>query len=127
MYVYEKQFKNFYICIPLSSFLMGLNKKFFKKRKDDNKKIAKQRIKSLLEFATVMFSKDSALSNRYITLTNKISSKFRVSLPFSQKRLFCKKCKVYLRPSVNSRVRVRKGLIVQYCMNCKTYNRKSYK
>jgi len=85
--------------------------------------IAKHRIKKLFLEADKIFSKSPRLANRYVLLARKLAMKFNISLLKSQKRKFCKHCYVYLKPGVNSRVRIHKSRVIIYCEKCKKYTR----
>lgn len=101
-------------------------KQFYKKKAQDNKKIAKERIAILFSEAEKVFPSDKTLADRYVELARKISMKFNVRFTSEQKRRFCKHCYSYLVPSVNSRVRVRDKMIVNYCLVCKRFNKFGY-
>jgi ribonuclease P protein subunit RPR2 len=101
-------------------------KQFYKKKAQDNKKIANERIEILFVEAEKVFPDDKILSNRYVEMARKISMKYNVSLSSEQKRRFCKHCYSYLVPSVNSRVRVRDKMVVNYCLVCKRFNKFGY-
>jgi|SRR3989344_4829863 len=85
--------------------------------------IAKHRIRKLFSEADKIFSKNSKLADRYIELARKIGMKMNVRLPKRFKRKFCKHCYHYLKPGVNSRVRIHKHRVIIYCLNCKKYTR----
>jgi len=93
------------------------------KRKEDIKKIALTRIKKLFEEADDVFFKNKKLANRYVTLARKISMKSNLKMPKELKRKFCKHCYSYLKPGVNSRIRINRGKVIIYCLNCKKYTR----
>ena len=86
-------------------------------------KIAKERIRVLFDQAKEVYKEDPKLSDRYVELARKIAMKFKVRIPSDLKRLFCKHCYCYLVPSKNCRVRLQKGKVVYYCLNCKKYMR----
>lgn len=100
-----------------------MRKYLFKKQKEEQKKIAKDRIIILFKQAEKMFNKDKNLSNRYIHLAREISMKYKVKIPKELKRRFCKHCYSYLMPGKNLRVRNRDGKIVYSCMECKKFMR----
>jgi len=85
--------------------------------------IAKHRIKKLFSEADKIFSKSPKLADRYVELARKIAMKLNLSLLKSQKRKFCKHCYSYLKPGINSRIRIHKSRIIIYCKNCKKYTR----
>ncbi|MCK5459476.1 MAG: hypothetical protein KAI20_06260 [Thermoplasmatales archaeon] len=94
------------------------------KKKELQKKIAKQRIQRLFLLAEHYALCDRLkLSDRYVFLARKISMKYLVPMPNKFKRRFCKQCYSYLLPSVTCRIRIHKGRIVTYCNKCKKYTR----
>jgi len=91
--------------------------------KQEQKKIALDRIKKLFEEAKGVFSENKALANRYVQLARTISMKAKVKIPSELKRRYCKYCHTYLVPGVNSRVRTREGKVVIACLECKRFVR----
>jgi len=102
-------------------------KRKYKKKPKKQREIALERIRILFKQAREMFKKDPKLSNRYVYLARKIAMKYKIKIPSELKKKFCKHCYAYLVPPVNCRVRVQKGKVVYYCMNCKKYMRFPYK
>ena len=90
---------------------------------NNNIKIARERIKILFEQADKIFKKSPKLSNRYVELARKIAMKVNYRLPKYLKRKFCKHCYSYLKPGVNSRIRIHKNKVIIYCKDCKKYTR----
>ena len=94
------------------------------KNKEQQKKIAKQRIQQLFFLAEhYALCGRLNLSDRYVFLARKISMRYLTPIPKKFKRLFCKHCYSYLLPSVTCRTRIHKGKIITYCTNCKKYMR----
>ena len=91
--------------------------------KAKQKEIAKERIKTLFKQAREQFSKNKALSNRYVTLARKLAMKARIRMPKEFKRRYCKHCYKYLQPGVNSRTRTRDGKVIISCLECKKFMR----
>ena len=85
--------------------------------------IAKHRIRKLFSEADKVFSTNKKLADRYVELARKIGMKMNVRLPKKLKRKFCKYCNHYLKPGVNSRVRIHKHRVIIYCMGCKKFTR----
>ncbi|MBU0628158.1 MAG: ribonuclease P [Nanoarchaeota archaeon] len=52
-----------------------------------------------------------------------LSMKYKLKLPKDLKRQLCKNCGSILIPSVNCRVRLNKGRLISYCMECKKFTR----
>ena len=85
---------------------------------------AKKRIKELLKQAA---SADKELAERYVKIARDIAKKFKVRIPASLKKKFCKHCGSYFRLGDNCRVRINEGKMVYYCKECKHYMRFPYK
>jgi ribonuclease P protein subunit RPR2 len=105
----------------------GENKDKFKARKSSFQDVARKRIAELFLRAEEMFSEDSALSNRYMELARKLSTKYKVAFSKAQKARFCKVCGAFLVQGENARVRLSKGNIVVSCNICKGVKRFKYK
>jgi ribonuclease P protein subunit RPR2 len=91
--------------------------------KDKQKEIAKQRVMDLFKQADEVFSDNKALANRYVKVARDIAMSVKLKMPREIKRKYCKHCYSYLKPGVNSRVRMRPGKIVIACLNCKKFMR----
>lgn len=98
-------------------------KRIFRIRKEENKKIAKERMYKLFGQAEEIYKEDSKLADRYVQLARKIQMKYRIRMPSELKRKFCRHCLHFLVPSVNCRVRLQKDHIVYYCLDCKKFMR----
>ncbi len=95
----------------------------YKKKKQEQKKIAQERIDTLFQQAKKAFSKDPALADRYVALARKIAQKHRVRIPSQYKRRFCRHCYSYLVTGMNARTRIRDKFIVTFCEKCKRYSK----
>ena len=86
--------------------------------KDQNKRIARERIVILFEEA----SKNKTKAQRYVELARKLAMKYKVRMPNGLNKKYCKHCYSYFN-SENSRVRIRNGKRTVYCNSCKKFNR----
>jgi len=102
-------------------------KRKYQRKPAEHTAIAKERIAELFEQAGRAFKEDKKLANRYVELARKISMKYKARIPSELKKRFCKNCHSYLVPSVNCRVRVSKGKLIYYCLECKHFMRLQYK
>lgn len=93
------------------------------KKRNSDKELAIEKIKTLFSEAEKQFSKNPKLSNRYVDLARKISMKFNIRMPKELKRKFCKHCYSYLVPDKNCRVRIHKSRVIYSCLNCKKFMR----
>jgi len=91
--------------------------------KQEQKKIAKERVKILFQNAEQIFPKNSDRANRYVELARKIAMKVNLRLLKSQKRKFCSHCYTFLKTGVNARIRTRDKKLIIYCQKCKKYTR----
>ncbi|MEM0231025.1 MAG: ribonuclease P protein component 4 [Candidatus Woesearchaeota archaeon] len=85
---------------------------------------AKRQISELLTLS--LSEKNPALARRYVALALRISQKYKVKIPTELKGKFCKKCYSPLIPGRNLRVRLRKGRISYFCLNCGNIKRHPY-
>lgn len=86
-------------------------------------KIARNRIKFLFQHANEVFKEDGNLADRYVKTARRIAMKYKIRLPSSLKKRFCKHCHKYLVHGVNCRVRIHKHRVIYYCFGCKHYMR----
>ena len=96
-----------------------------KKQKEKAHKAAEETIRTLFREAEA--TKNRKLADRYAELARKISMKAKVKLPLGFKRRICKHCHKFLVPGENCRIRVSKGKVVYYCLNCRHFMRFPYK
>lgn len=82
------------------------------------KKIAKERIRILFKEAERIFPKHKDLANRYVELARRIGMKYKVRVPKHLKRKFCKYCYRFIRPGVNSNVRIKNKKVIHHCNEC---------
>ena len=90
-------------------------------------RIALERIAELFLQAEKNFVEYPKLSDRYVVLARKIAMRYKVRFNDFQKRLFCKGCSSYLKPGVNSTLRLVSGRIVLRCVSCGHVRRFGYK
>ncbi len=102
--------------------------KYYKKNKENQKKIAKQRIKRLFTLAEKQaFNGKYNLSDRYVKIARKLSMKYLVPIPKEYKRFFCKHCYSYFHPDITCRMRISGGKIILFCKKCRKYTRIPFK
>ena len=46
------------------------------------------------------------LSQRQASIARRISSKYKIRMPYNLRMVFCKKCKSFIAPGINSRIRL---------------------
>jgi len=93
------------------------------------KKIARERIKILLDLAKKEVRKNPDRARRYIELARTIGKRYNVRLTKKQKESFCKYCNTPLIPGYTSKVWIdsKTKTIVVKCLNCNKIFRKPYK
>ncbi len=87
-----------------------------KRDKKIEKELAMSRIEKLLKLAENVKFEDYELARRYVELSRRIASRYRVRIP-RELRNFCKKC-FYPYRHDRIRVRVKKDRVIITCLNC---------
>jgi len=85
--------------------------------------IASKRIETLFEQA----EKRPSFAKRYVSLARKMASRHKVRIPQKWKSRFCKACSAFLIPGRNAVIRMRSGIQVITCLECKTVKRRPVK
>lgn len=84
-------------------------------------KIAKERIRILLQQAEETYPQDPQLAQRYADLARKIAKRNRTHIPPDLRRRICPKCKAYQVSGATSRTRIRQRRephIATTCLKC---------
>ena len=95
--------------------------------KEKNAKIRETAERQIRELFRQAESARQELADRYVKLAWSLSTKTKTPIPRELKRRFCRKCLSYFVPGRNCRVRVSKGKVVCYCLNCRKFRRFVYK
>lgn len=84
------------------------------------KQIAITRINFLFQRAHEIFQENKKLSNRYVYLARRYAQRARIKIPFEWKKRVCNKCKLFLYPGLNCRIRMqsRKGKGSHVSLTC---------
>ena len=77
-----------------------------------------RRIEILVQNALENAKSDAELAQKQAMLAKKISSKFRVRIPYEIRQLYCKKCKRFIVPGVGARVRVGRANVKAVRITC---------
>tara|TARA_Y100000310_G_scaffold333976_1_gene412662 strand:+ start:471 stop:767 length:297 start_codon:yes stop_codon:yes gene_type:complete len=96
------------------------------RNKQEEKKIARERIKILFDSAEKVFPENPERANKYVVQARKLAMKCNLSLG-RYKRKLCKHCYSFLRTGVNARIRTKDGVLIIYCRNCKKYTKIPFK
>ena len=70
------------------------------------RRIAMERMQILVGAAVRAARADPGLAERYAFLARRISTRYRIRMPYDLRIVFCKKCKSFIAPGLNSRIRL---------------------
>ena len=70
------------------------------------KKIANSRMIYLFQKAHEIFPENKTLANRYTYLARRYAQRTKIKIPYEWKKRICHKCKMFLYPGVNYRIRL---------------------
>ena len=90
------------------------------------KQIALKRVHTLFQLAKEIIHKDPKLAQRYVKIARMIAMRTKIRLPKEYRIFVCKKCKNFILPGVNCRIRVqqrREPHMVITCLNCGGHSR----
>ena len=65
-----------------------------------------ERMQILIDNAISNARTDPELSQRQASIARRISSKYKIRMPYHLRIVFCKKCKSFIAPGLNSRIRL---------------------
>src|SRR3990167_2746007 len=85
----------------------------------DLREIAKERMQILIKEAISNARKNPTLAQRQAFLAKKISTKHRIQMPYEIKMNFCKKCKNFIAPGINSRIRIGRTSLKSIRVTCR--------
>ena len=81
-------------------------------------KIAMERMQILIDNAISNARTDPELSQRQASIARRISSKYKIRMPYDLRIVFCKKCKSFIAPGVNSRIRLGRTSVKSIRISC---------
>jgi len=90
------------------------------------KQIALQRVHKLFSLAKQVIHEDPEQAQRYVKIARRIAMRTRLRLPKEYRSLVCRKCKSFILPGVNCRIRIqqrREPHMVITCLNCGGHSR----
>jgi len=82
------------------------------------RKIALERMHILIDNAISNARTNPALSQRQALLARRISTRHKIRMPFDLRMVFCKKCKSFIAPGVNSRIRLGRSSVKSIRISC---------
>lgn len=82
------------------------------------RKIAIERMEILVENALLNAKTNPQLSQRQALLARRISSRNKIRMPYHLRMVFCKKCKSFITPGINSRIRLGRVSVKSIRISC---------
>jgi ribonuclease P protein subunit RPR2 len=82
------------------------------------RKIAMERMQILIENAITNAKTNPKLSQRQAFLARRISTRHKIRMPYDLRMVFCKKCKSFIAPGINSRIRLGRASVKSIRISC---------
>jgi len=82
------------------------------------KKIAMERMEILIENAISNARINPKLSQRQASIARRISTRHKIRMPYNLRMVFCKKCKSFIAPGINSRIRLGRASVKSIRISC---------
>jgi len=82
------------------------------------RQIALERVEILIQNAVSNARTNPSLAQRQATLAKKLSTKYRIRMPYHIRMNFCKKCKKFIAPGVNARIRIGRSSVKSIRITC---------
>lgn len=80
--------------------------------------IALERMQILINNAISNAKTNPKLSQRQALLARKISMRHKIKMPYDLRIVFCKKCKSFIVPGINSRIRLGRTSVKSIRISC---------
>ena len=77
-----------------------------------------ERMQILIDNAISNARTDPELSQRQASIARRISSKYKIRMPYDLRIVFCKKCKSFIAPGINSRIRLGRTSVKSIRISC---------
>ena len=77
-----------------------------------------ERMQILIDNAITNARSDPELSQRQASIARRISTKYKIRMPYYLRMVFCKKCKSFIAPGVNSRIRLGRTSLKSIRISC---------
>jgi len=91
------------------------------------RKIGLERMQILIKSATSLTKSNPQLAQRHAFLAKKISTRYKIKMPYLMRINYCKKCKSFIALGINSRIRLGRTSVKSIritCMFCGNVYRK---
>jgi ribonuclease P protein subunit RPR2 len=82
------------------------------------KQIVLERMEILIDNAISNAKTNPILSQRQASLARKLSMRHKVRMPYALRMVYCKKCKSFIAPGINSKIRVGRTSIKSIRITC---------
>ncbi|MGI0026718.1 MAG: ribonuclease P protein component 4 [Nitrosopumilaceae archaeon] len=82
------------------------------------RQIALERMQILIKNAMSNARTNPTLAQRQASLAKKLSTKYRIRMPYDIRINFCKKCKKFIAPGVNARIRIGRSSVKSIRITC---------
>ena len=77
-----------------------------------------ERMQILIDNAISNARKHPELSQRQASIARRISTKYKIRMPYHLRMVFCKKCKSFIAPGINSRIRLGRTSVKAIRISC---------
>ena len=77
-----------------------------------------ERMQILIDNAITNARSDPELSQQQASIARRISTKYKIRMPYYLRMVFCKKCKSFIAPGVNSRIRLGRTSLKSIRISC---------
>jgi ribonuclease P protein subunit RPR2 len=77
-----------------------------------------ERMQILIDNAMTNARTDPELSQRQASIARRISTKYKIQMPYYLRMVFCKKCKSFIAPGINSRIRLGRTSVKSIRISC---------
>jgi ribonuclease P protein subunit RPR2 len=72
----------------------------------------------LIDNAITNARTDPELSQSQASIARRISTKYKIRMPYHLRMVFCKKCKSFIAPGINSRIRLGRTSVKSIRISC---------
>ena len=86
--------------------------------KPSTRELALERMKTLVQIAISNARTNPELSQKQAQIARRISTKHKVRMPYELRLAFCKKCKSFIAPGINSKIRMGRTSIKSVRISC---------
>ena len=77
-----------------------------------------ERMQILIDNAISNARVNPELSQRQASIARRISTKYKIRMPYNFRMVFCKKCKSFIAPGINSRIRLGRASVKSIRISC---------